>query len=489
MPQGIREMLFQNGAMLSSDIAERLDAEGVTPEAIRKRISRAGPPVSRLKGVNFPNKEAFLFIDGDFGTPDFKSHLEEALIKTGTSYGRALLGIAARHGAVCERDLPAATGLPVRPTKRQILCSAAIEKLKQLGLLIPEAGTEQVVFATYGSPGMTPRLRAIRVAEDIMLMATRSWLVRAGFSSTNVVSVRIDGRTPLTGPYGWDLCCPTYLSGIATRTSSTVRPGSLVCDVILGRHLAINDLKPFIAKCDSLIHQRRESRLQPMIIADSFERAALDMLRTRGTFIARPEAILGADTARDLRQLIDTIANAAMSVTSSPDKVFELVGRMSRLEGAALNLRAVVLELIMAHLYKEDGLFIEIRKKIRDSKGQTAEIDIMASSHSNIYFCECKGMAPGSLVNRDTIDTWESKKLPRIKEWFKTSPYRDHRAEFRFYASTGYADEALMLIADLALKHRKQPISFLNGVDILGTLEKRRESALIDVFNEQFVVR
>jgi hypothetical protein len=38
-----------------------------------------------------------------------------------------------------------------------------------------------------------------------------------------------------------------------------------------------------------------------------------------------------------------------------------------KIEGAALNLRGILLEMIVAHLLKQDGYDIEIRQKVTDS--------------------------------------------------------------------------------------------------------------------------
>src|SRR5579862_8184115 len=113
MKQMVRSILHELGPSLSSEIVARLCAEGVTCEAARQRVCRAGRTVNRLRSIRFPNRETFLFLSNQFGTKEFQDRLAGAMKTTGSAYGRALLGIEARGGVLSDSDFPIASGLPV----------------------------------------------------------------------------------------------------------------------------------------------------------------------------------------------------------------------------------------------------------------------------------------------------------------------------------------------------------------------------------------
>jgi hypothetical protein len=57
---------------------------------------------------------------------------------------------------------------------------------------------------------------------------------------------------------------------------------------------------------------------------------------------------------------------------------------------------------------------------------------------------------------------------------------------FEFYSSTDYAEDAKALISEIERTHKRQPISFYNGKDLISKLRADHETALIDIFREQF---
>ena len=183
---------------------------------------------------------------------------------------------------------------------------------------------------------------------------------------------------------------------------------------------------------------------------------------------------------------IETIANAATRIASDPAKVFELMKKVSKIEGAALNLRSILLEMIVAHLLKQDGYDIEIRQKVTDSEGNAAEIDVRAEKRTDWIGCECKAKGPGVLVSAQEIEDWLDRPLPRIKDYLKRIGGASETRSFRFYSSTDYTDDARNLIERVRSTHRRQPIRFLSAKEILSELRARKETALVDIFVEQF---
>ena len=215
----------------------------------------------------------------------------------------------------------------------------------------------------------------------------------------------------------------------------------------------------------------------------------MDALRKRGAMIAIPSVLFGEEMANDLKELRSILENTAAAIASDSTKVFEIFNRLAKLEGAAGNLRGVVIEMLIAHLYKRDGYDIDIRKKVRGNDSIPAEIDVKACTKSETVCCECKGVGPRVLVDVAEINDWLDRSLPRIKQWISQRETRPPVSRFEFYASTDYTIRARELITNVEAMHVKQPIKFFNGQDIMDKLRARNESSLLDIFREQFLCR
>jgi len=486
MSSDIAQLLSQMGPSLSADIVHKLSKNGVSEAAARQRISRARD-VRRLDGITFPNRAQFLFLPEHAGKKAFFENLISALTNNRTSCGRALVALQARGGAVPLAHFPTASGLPVENAKGQLSSSTVLEQLSKVGLVTLTPTPDGGVVGFRGSPLLTNRRRAALIVEDVTLGVIRPWLINLGWTSSKAVSIRGSRSVPRFGQFRFDLVGPSYLSSIADFRNGRPLNGFIVADILLDRQIRVKDLDPFFAKLSVLRNQKRSTRFQPMFIADGFEPDALNLIRARGCIVGRPQNIFGVHVAEQLKELITTLERAADFVTKDAAAVFDLMAKIAKLEGASLNLRGVVLELIVAHLFQLDGYNIEIREQVRSMSGDIAEIDVRASKRNEVVCIECKGKSPGSVVRRDEIEFWLAKTIPRIKNWFKTRQDVPAERRFEFYASTDYDEEANNLIRELRASGDKS-VKFYRGCDVIDRLRQNRENSLIEIFREQFGV-
>ena len=485
MAETIENLLKHSGPALSSSLVERLMKNGLSKDAARQRVSRAGGSVKRLGGLQFPNRERFLFLEGQFGKEEFRENLTTALKESRTSYGRALISMESRGGAVHEPHFPIATGLPVENAKGQILSALAVSRLEKVGMITRTSTPDGDVIGLWNKPSISERRRAAITVEDVVLGVMKTWLAKIGWTSSGAVQSRSGQSVPKFGQFRFDLVGPSYLNAIVVYRKGQKINGFIFADILLDSQVTAEALEGFFSKWAVLTAQRRATRFQPIFIGESFDPEALNDLRAKGCIVACPETIFGEEVAKQLRDLVETIAHAAEAVTNNPQAVFELLSKINKLEGAALNLRGVVLELIVAHLFQRRSYVIEIRQQIQSEQGERAEIDVRATSRKEVVCVECKGKAPGGLVDAPEIEQWLNTSLPRIKSWLKLMTLPDRR-RFEFYSSTGYTDEAIALIAKITETHKKQPILFRTGRDVIEDLWEEKENALIDIFREQF---
>jgi Holliday junction resolvase-like predicted endonuclease len=489
MNLGIEPMLLQIGPCLSSQIVKELTKRGLTAAAARKRVSRAKGGIKRLSGVSFPNRECFLFLDGQFGTADFLERLCDAFKESSSSYGRALVGLAARGGVMPLQHFPVATGLPVEKAIGQVPHAAVEQKLLDLRLIVRTIGEEGDYVSLWDHSSSNARRRAAVLVEDITLGMIKPWLIKVGWTSSGVVKVRSPNSLPSFGQFRWDLVGPSYLACIRTHRKGKLVNGFILGDILLDRTVTVEDLRPFMSKWDVLLHQRRGLQFQPLIIADRLAPEALNQLRARGCFLAMPATLFGEEVARQLSDLVTTVEHAAAAIADNPKVVFDLLSKLAKIEGAALNLRGIVVELMIAHLFKTQGYEIEIRQQVASESGERAEIDVKAANRKEVVCVECKGKGRTSLVNAAEIRQWLDKPLVRIKSWLKQTATLPESRRFEFYTSTDYAEDAKELIANIKATHINQPISFFNGADIINKLRDHKETALVDIFREQFLAK
>ncbi len=192
-------------------------------------------------------------------------------------------------------------------------------------------------------------------------------------------------------------------------------------------------------------------------------------------------------SAKQLRNLINTISNAAAAIVNDPDKVFETLSKLGKLEGAYSNLRGFAFEALIACLYVFNGYQIDHRQTIRASDGKEAEIDIKAVQSPNEVVCiECKSKVPDNLVDVIEVKDWVENRLPRIKDWLTRCPSLPTKKRFEFCISSEFTEQALSYTKEITIQHKEIPLTFLSGIEIRNRLSKNNQKSLVRIFDEYF---
>jgi hypothetical protein len=130
----ISQILSKYGPALSSNIAGRLRRAGLSPEAARQRLSRLPDGVMALRGISFPKRVRFIYLESQWGTEAFWSALIEAIRVTNPPYAAAIAAMQARGGIVPTRHFAIVSGSPVRQA-RQVASDVALERPSSIQLL------------------------------------------------------------------------------------------------------------------------------------------------------------------------------------------------------------------------------------------------------------------------------------------------------------------------------------------------------------------
>jgi hypothetical protein len=474
------------GPMSSSAMATRLVQNGLNAEAARKRVSRVKSPARALFGLTLPKNGRFLYHEQDYGSDLFRTRLTTALKSSGSAYARALIGLEAQGGAVPEEQFTIISGLPFRDTKKQLRHDVVEAKLRELSLIGTVETPDGRAVALRDGSTLSKRRRAERIVEEVLLGIIKTHLGRMNITSYHAGMTR-GTKLPAVGQFHWDFTAPAYMAGLSHFDRiKGIQPGFVVGDILLGREVSKNMLVPFFGKLDALLRQGRATRIAGFFAADFFEREALDELRRRGCLVLTPETLYGREFAFLLQQLALKIENASAALANDPDAFFSIIRQLMKIEGAALNLRGVVMELMVAQIYAHDGYRFDLRRKVRTATGGRAEIDVKADNRVECVCVECKANLSGNLVTKQEIEEWIDQSLPLIKAWLKEKDSTPERVRFEFFTATEFEPDAKQLIEDIERNHIRQPIRFFTGLELTKRLRERKLHSLLEIYNEHF---
>ena len=225
MADPVANYLERCGPALSSEVSAHLvETLGLTPEAARKRLSRAVGEVRRLSGVTFPHKARLMYLRQQFGSDLYWSKLVAALIQTRSAHGYAIAALQQRGGLIPERHFAIACGAPLKQSKH-ISPETIFARLSQAGLLsrvnLPGVGDCIALVQEDGHyESQAEPVRARLITEEMLLLAVKDWLRKLGVASYGKVVTRDGESPPRVGTFLWDLSAPCYLGPARAR-----RPG------------------------------------------------------------------------------------------------------------------------------------------------------------------------------------------------------------------------------------------------------------------------
>lgn len=492
----ITDYLETNGPSLTSEVAQYLiDTYSLTPSAARKRVSRAGGEVRRLAGIVFPHKARFLYLQHQFGSPWYWGNLAQALIESNSAYGYAIAALRQRGGIVPAKQFPIICGAPLRQ-QRQLSPDSIFERLSDAKLLtkVTLSGVGECI-AFIQEEGyyeiQADLMRAELLTEDILLTAVKNWLRRLGIASFGQVTLRGGDKIPQVGTFAWDLSAPCYLGHMVRKgLDGKVKPGFVACDVFLGEDMTEVGVTPFIRKCLTLRSLPKVGPCMQILVANRFKHDAFLLLKRHGIIPATPKSLFGEEVAEALTQLTSVLVRAAHSIID-PDQFDELFRKLSKIEGAANQLRGTLFEYIAAEVARQKLATEVSMNRIFKVPGREAEADVVAvTPYQGITLIECKGYSPRATIPDKLFKRWLEHNVPTCYAAIKQHPdWKSLPVAFEFWTTAPLTDESMALFAKA--KERIRPsrytIDLKLGPDLLEIIRQTRNPSLITAFEKHFV--
>jgi hypothetical protein len=486
----LNDIFSQYGPSRSSFVAEILQNQyGLNPDAARKRLSRVVKPVFRFPIPLLPKREAFLYRLSDRGTERFWTNFHRDLRATNSVYSAAIDGLLARGGQVRKDDFAVISGAPIAQ-KGQVSAQNVASRLVAAGFLnefdIPES-SYSVAGLSIGRPvGETSR-KARSLTEGVVLDALREWARKIGLASYNSIAIRGDARSRQVGPFVWDLTGPSY---ILPLKGGEAQPGFLVADVFADGTLDEFHIRYFIRKARMSKAALKGTGIFPILLAEGFTSTALIEGHRAGIVMATHENLFGFRVAGSLKNLVNTLHNAAAMVSGNPGRLEEYIRELSTIEGAAGNLRGILFHLLAAYLLRRSSVSIDIGRNAYDERtGKRADIDILAVTHqsASCTLIECKGKQPGGVVQVDEVDDW-LKRIPTFNAYIQSQQtLREADRRFELWTSGTLSPDALALLSEQKVLRTRFPIDWKDGQQVLALAREGKEKAISDTLFEHFL--
>ncbi len=447
--------LQELGPCLSTTLASHLiKYYGLSPDAARQRISRAPKEMRRLSTLPFARGAAFVYLKDQYGTEDYWDKLYEAINSVEGTYSRALAAVLCRE-VMPTHHFHIACGAPIAQ-KRHIASSAALQRLIKAGVLIetslqglgPCVTTRQTIQRP-DLDAITAGVRSRLMAESVLLDSIKEWLRNLALASFNSVTLRgsVSDPLPNVGTFNWDLTAPSYSTALAERRKGELKPGFIACDVLLTENVSAIAIKPFLHKVRTLQALSNMGRVMFIVIGTRFDNDAFSELRSAGVIPATPESLFGKEIAVAFRDLLKTLKDAVQGVVDSA-KFDDVITRLGKLEGTLGNMRGSFFELLIAEVVRKTFPGEVKLNKICSGEDGTAEVDVWAVKEGvSARFIECKGMAPGTLVDDQEIGLWLTTRIQRVRHYLKnTLQWKGPKPQFELWTSGILSAEAQVRI-------------------------------------------
>jgi hypothetical protein len=492
--ESVAALLRRVGPSLSTELIAEMARDGVSLASARQRIARAGPDVVRLAGLRFPHNARFVYLPDQFGDHVYWRAIERTFREHGKAYWGAVAGLKARGGCFPRKHFAGVCGSPAARL-RQLSPERVLERLMAIQMLeeVTDDATGEpfVKFRPYVYGGdAIATVRARLVAENVVLHGMKEWCRRTGFGSFDRVRVRDDDAAPLVSSVTWDLSAPCYARPLVRASASGIKPGFVVCDVNLRGALDEDAVGIFVRKHDQASAPANVAPIMPFLIADGFTAAGFSMAKTKGVLATTTGHLFGEDVAKALRDLISLLTDTGKTASVNPEHIERVLSNLTRIEGAANNLRGALFEIVVGSLVKDvEGGYLRAGDKWTDLRsGRSAEIDVLLDrpEDKGVLIIECKSKIPGGRVSIEEIQKWHGDRVPLLYDILRTdSRFSNKTLTFELWTNGPIADDAVAWL-DTQASRNEFSVAWKDGTAMKKYTDKAASAAIRKALNEHY---
>lgn len=479
----IEETIKKNGPSLSSELLEILTnkEKGLSKDAARKRLSRVGNGIAKIKGL-FTDGQILFHDKSIYNSEEYFSGISRALKKAGKQYHIILQSLDFHYGLINIKELPSYSINPIKNLKGHVTFHSALEKLQNLNLIsIDDEYVTVSSFITDNNPNYK-RSKGVEVAKKFLLVQFNDWSRKIGFSSYNTSKFYSE-----FGKYQFNYVSPSYIGSLPKYTSNKkIIPGFLIADILIGNTVSESQVEFFINKVKVLKYQRNVANFIPFLIVESIDTNSLNALRAEGIAIGFVNELFGEKYKELLNSLINLVTNAGAILKKNPEAYLDLITKLNKLVvGKTNNLRGDLFELAVGYYQGRICNSIDIGKLI-NYQGEKREIDVLGFLPNKIIVSECKGY--NHKVSKDEIDTWLGKNIPIIRKWILDQPSISEREiVFEFWSTGGFTDDAKLLLEKRKSGTKKYTIEYYGIEKMIKKSKELNANKFTEILRDYYI--
>lgn len=473
----IEQYLRYNGPTLSSKLIKVLSNDGISQEAIRKRLSRLKSPVNKIIGF-FKDNQAFYFLDEQLQTQIFFDNLRLSLKSDAKKYFSIIRAIEYHYGYIKKDHLASCTFSPTKNLTSHRNFEDIISQLIKIGVLIEDGEYLTLNDLISSKKNNFQLYKGVELAKETILSQFYNYSKSIGLVSYDSGTFHSE-----YAKFQFGFVAPSYVYGITRFSGKILNPAFVITDVLIGNKVTIEDVNTYISKID-IIKNTTVNNFLPYLILDNINQDAFKLLKSRGIIVGFVKKLFGSEYEELLRSLINTVANAGAILKQNPQAYIDLITNLNKLvDGKTNNLRGDLFELAVGYYYSNISQNIDIGRKINFG-GLQREIDVYASSQESVVICECK--AYKGRVSVEQTEKWLTQKIPVIYDWIK-SYENDKEIIFEFWSTSGFTKDAEDLLNDRKQKSKRYRIDFLGEKEIISRAQRSKAQKIVEIMREYFL--
>lgn len=474
----IQEYLLSNGPTLSSDLINYFQKEGLSSEAIRKRLSRISEPIYKIQGFFKDNQTFFYHID-HYNDDRFFESLRSALKSSAKKYYAIVVAMEYHNGYIRKEDLASYSFSPVNNLKSHKKFSSVINDLIQLKII----QEENEYYRLLGSISSRETnnfnyYKAVELSKEVICNQFYNYT-----RSIGLISYEKGKFNSEFAKFQFCFTAPSYITGLV-KFSTKIQPAFVVADVLLGNKNDESSIDFFLQKV-KIIKTQTTNNFLPFLITDVLTQEAFKKLKESGIIIGLVNKLFGEEYEELLKSLISVVTNAGTILKTNPDAYLQLLLQLNKLvDGKTNNLRGDLFELAVGYYYSNLCQSLDIGKKI-NYQGNYKEVDVYTTFQDKFIICECK--AYKTKIELKIAENWLSEKVSFIYKGIREYNY-DKEIIFEFWSTSGFTDDAILFLKEKQQSLRKYKIEFYSETEILEKARKSKANKIVEIMREYFSI-
>lgn len=493
MPNEISRWLQKNGPALTMELISALTEKGINAGTARKRIQRARGEYKHFEGVNFEKNAQFIYLEYQYGTRKFWKKFEEACYQAGKSYWDTIVTLKSRGGIIPFSLFPRVAGTPAI-RKGQLAPQIIFERLSRIGLLetFEENKNKYIQFKPlFYHRNSLSLMRAKELTEKIVLSGVKDWARKIGLGSYDSFAMRYESEV-LVSNISWDLSAPSYIAPFRSIQNKSIMPGFIVCDINL-MHDAIekSEAEAFLRKYNLAIAPQKIRPILPMMLGHRFEQEAFSLLKSKGILAITLKDLFGDGLSEALHDLVKMLTDLGKKISADPNCLIAVMNKLSKIEGAANNLRGDLFELIIGALARDiEGGYLETRSRHTDpATGRSAEIDVQINrgTDKGILVIECKAKSPRAMVSEKDIKKWYQDRVPLIFSILSNGgKHTKEPIRFELWSNGRFVNSGLSWLKQQKTNLGNYTVDWKDGEKLRTYASKAKNAKLRNMLNEHY---